>query len=175
MEFPFLSKDGKLYEAFPCIVLKMNDGNTIFVDYFGSKSLSFIPTRYMQKNDDGFIPSVKYLSAFKTEKDVVVNFLSEITNEMKDYHQNVFKVSDTDFVNWNNVSSINVSLNYYVYCYENPIFIRDSKHIRSEEEAKFIGKKHDFNLDDEMEVWENKKKDEPVDLKFLDFPDLQNG
>ena len=168
-EFPFLSKEGKLYEAFPCITLKMNDGSHIDVDYFGSKSLTVIPTRYMQKSEDAIIPIVKYLSSFKTEKDVMAKFLAEITAEMKEYHKGVFKVSDTVFVNWDNVSSLEVKMNHYVYCYENPVFVGNSKHERSDEEAKFIGIISGVDLDDEMEISEE-KKDDDIDLKFLDFP-----
>ena len=168
-EFPFLSKEGKLYEAFPCVSLRMNDGSTIDVDYFGSRSLSFIPTRYMQKSEDAIIPIVKYLSPFKTEKDVMSKFLGEITAEMREYHKGVFKVSDTVFVNWDNVSTLEVKMNHYVYCYENPVFVGNSKHIGSHEEAKFIGIISEVDLEDEMEI-EEEKKDDDVDLKFLDFP-----
>lgn len=169
-EYPFIDKDGKLYEAFPCVTLFMNNGSKIEVDYFGSRSLSFIPTRYMLKDDNSIIPTVKYLSSFKSEKDVMIKFLSEIHSEMKDYHMNVFKVTDTTFVNWDNVSSLDVKMNHYVYCYENPIFTGNSKFVKSENEAKFIGLVDLVEFDDEMTIEIGGKKDDEIDMSFLECP-----
>ena len=165
MEFPFMN-DGKLYEAFPMIMLYLNNGERIDIDYFGTRTLSFIPTRFMQKDDNAIIPIVKYLSKFKTEKEVAQIFMNEVSLEMKDYHKNVFCIGGNQFVNWDNVCKIEVLMKQYVYCYDNPIFEGNSKHVKSEGVARFISIANDFEIDDKMTITETKSKDE-INFDFL--------
>lgn len=174
MVFPFMSKEGKLFEAFPMIVLHLNNGERIELDYFGSKSLSYIPTRFMQKDEGVVIPMVKYLSKFKTEKEVVQNFMSEVVAEMRENHKNIFSINGNVFVNWDNVCKLEVVMNHYVYCYEKPIMARNSKHVRSEENARWVCLSSEFELEDEMELIEGDKKEKEVSLGFLSCPELES-
>ena len=98
--------DGKLYEAFPMIRLFLTNGEIIELDYFGSKSLSYIPTRFMTMVDYSIIPEVKYLSKFKTEKEVVQIFMSEVVAEMRENYKNIFSINGNVFVNWDNVCKV---------------------------------------------------------------------
>jgi hypothetical protein len=174
MEFPFMSKEGKLFEAFPMIVLHLNNGERIELDYFGSKSLSYIPTRFMQKAEGVIIPMVKYLSKFKTEKEVVQNFMSEVVVEMRENYKNIFSINGNVFVNWDNVCKVEVVMNHYVYCYDKPIMVGNSKHVRSEENARWVCLSSEFELEDDMELIEEKKKKEEVSLGFLSCPELES-
>lgn len=173
MEFPFEDR-GKLYEAFPMIRLFLTNGERIDLDYFGNKSLAFIPTRFMEKDEDSIIPTVKYLSKFKTEKEVVQIFTEEVSLDMRDYRKSVFCVGGNQFVNWDNVCKIEVMMNYYVYCYDNPIFIGNSKHVKSDENARFVCKVKEFELDTEMSISEVKSENKEIemDLRFLECPEL---
>jgi hypothetical protein len=64
----------------------------------------------------------------------------------------------------------------YVYCYENPVFVGNSKHIGSNEVAKFISKIKDFELDTEMSIVNGeqtaKEKEVEMDLRFLECPEF---
>ena len=169
-EFPYIGRDGKMYEAFPCIRLHLSNGGVIDVDYFGKFAMRYMPTRYMQKDGDSIIPIVKYLSWFKTEKDVIDKFLSEIKVEMGNYLVNgVFCINDKTFVNWVNVVSMDVMMKHYVYCYDNVEYNGNSKHGVAES-SKYVGLTMDFIVDESFEQNEEEKKDDDVDLKFLDFP-----
>jgi hypothetical protein len=174
MEFPFMSKEGKFFEAFPMIVLHLNNGERIELDYFGSKSLSYIPTRFMQKAEGVVIPMVKYLSKFKSEKEVVQNFMEEVVAEMRENYKNIFSINGNVFVNWDNVCKVEVVMNHYVYCYDNPIIVGNSKHVRSEENARWVCLSSEFELDDEMEMIEGVKKEEEISLGFLSCPQLES-
>ena len=165
--------DGKLYEAFPMIRLFLTNGERIELDYFGSKSLSYIPTRFMEKSEDAIIPSVKYLSKFKSEKEVIQIFMEEMGLEMRDYHKNIFCVGGNQFVNWDNVCKMEVLMQQYVYCYDNPVFVGNSKHVRSEHEAKFISQVREFDIDTEMSIEVSKTEDKDIDFGFLECPDFQ--
>ena len=175
MEFPFVD-NGKLYEAFPMIRLFLTNGESIELDYFGTKTLSYIPTRFMEKDENSIIPLVKYLSKFKTEKEVVQIFMGEIMNEMREYQTKVFCVGGNQFVNWDNVCKVEVLMKQYVYCYDNPVFVGNSKHIGSHEVAKFISKIKDFELDTEMSIIDGeqaaKEKEVEMDLRFLECPEF---
>ena len=169
-----MNKEGKLYEAFPMIVLHLNNGERIELDYFGGKSLSYIPTRFMQKAEGVIIPMVKYLSKFKSEKEVVQIFISEIVGDMREYGKNIFSVNGSEFVNWDNVCKIDVQMKHYVYCYDKPIFIGNSKHVKSDEEARWVCLSKDFEMDDEMVTKEFFKKDEETNYDFLSCPELES-
>jgi hypothetical protein len=173
MEFPFMN-DGKLYEAFPMIRLFLTNGEIIELDYFGSKSLSYIPTRFMTMVDYSIIPEVKYLSKFKTEKEVVQIFMSEVVAEMRENYKNIFSINGNVFVNWDNVCKVEVVMNHYVYCYDNPIIVGNSKHVKSEENARWVCLSSEFELEDEMEMIESKKKEEEISLGFLSCPELES-
>jgi hypothetical protein len=168
--------DGKLYEAFPMIRLHLTNGERIELDYFGTKTLSYIPTRFMEKSEDAIIPIVKYLSKFKTEKEVVKIFMEEMSLEMRDYHKNIFCVGGNQFVNWDTVCKIEILMQQYVYCYDNPVFVGNSKHVRSESEARFISQVKEFELDTDMSIIEGgevaKEKEVEMDLRFLDCPEF---
>ena len=173
VEFPFIDKEGKLYEAFPMIVLHLSDGEKIELDYFGSKSLSYIPTRFMAVSADSVIPLVKYLSKFKSEKEVVQIFISEIVGEMREYGKNIFSVNGSEFVNWDNVCKVEVLMKHYVYCYDKPIFVGNSKHVKSDGEARWVCLSKDFEMDDEMVTKEMLKKDEETNYDFLRCAELE--
>lgn len=169
-----MSKEGKLFEAFPMIVLHLNNGERIELDYFGSKSLSYIPTRFMQKAEGVVIPIVKYLSKFKTEKEVVQIFMSEVVAEIRENYKNIFGINGNVFVNWDNVCKVEVVMNHYVYCYDKPIMIGNSKHVRSEEDARWVCLSSEFELEDEMEMIEGEKKEEELSYEFLSCPQLES-
>ena len=173
MEFPFMN-DGKLYEAFPMIRLFLTNGETIELDYFGSKSLAYIPTRFMTMVDYSIIPEVKYLSKFKTEKEVVQIFMSEVVAEMRENYKNIFSINGNVFVNWDNVCKVEVVMNHYVYCYDNPIMVGNSKHVKSEENARWVCLISEFEIEDEMEMIEERKKEEEISYGFLSCPQLES-
>lgn len=64
----------------------------------------------------------------------------------------------------------------YVYCYDNPVFVGNSKHVRSDSEARFISQVREFELDTDMSIIEGgevaKEKEVEMDLRFLDCPEF---
>ena len=179
MQFPFISNEGKIYEAFPMIRIHLVNGERIDLDYFGSKSLSYIPTRFMQRDENNIIPLVNYLTKFKSEKEVVQTFMEEIVADMRNYHKNIFSIGGNTFINWDNVCKIDVLMQQHVYCYEHPIFVGNSKHVRSEEPAIFISTINSFVHDDIIPVSNitSSNEDETeveIDYGFLKCPELMN-
>jgi hypothetical protein len=52
--------------------------------------------------------------------------------------------------------------------------VGNSKHVKSEENARWVCLSSEFDLEDEMELIEEKKKEEEISLGFLTCPELES-
>ena len=46
-KFPMMDDDGKLFDRFPLIILHMNNGERVELNYFTEYAVGYKPTRYM--------------------------------------------------------------------------------------------------------------------------------
>ena len=46
LKFPLVDKEGKLYDRFPLIILHLNSGEKVKLNYFTEYAMGYVPTRY---------------------------------------------------------------------------------------------------------------------------------
>ena len=124
LKFPLMDKDGKLYDRFPLIILHLNNGEKVKLNYFTEYALGYVPTRYMKDDSDNnsFIPTVKYLSAFISPTWTYKEFMRRIeSSTRRGGIENVIQVSNNEFVILNNVSKVTIDEdNGDIICFGEP-------------------------------------------------------
>ena len=157
-KFPLVDDDGKLFDRFPLIILHLNSGDTVKLNYFTEYASAYKPTRYMLENDtNSFMPNVEYKSYFVSPQWTCKEFLRHSSTKSKD--DGVLQVSNNEFVLMKNVSKIEIDTeNGDIICFkgdwkskffiptEEP-FIADERDIikKKKESIKEVEK---FNVDE---------------------------
>lgn len=131
MEFPTV-KDGILYDAFPVIVLHLNNGESKTVNWFGTNWHKYVPTRYMTKGENSFIPDVKYLSKFLSDKQTIFDFSRMAQEQMRVDGARIISVDKNEFVSWDNISAFSVKMQELVYSFGDVTWDRDGKYAKAD-------------------------------------------
>lgn len=172
--YPFLSKDGKLYEQFPTIILALNDGSEEHVNYFFRYQEHYMPTRYMEPLKEGeLIPEVKYLSKFISPDQVLRDFFYRAKREMSNNDMPGIKVNQKKFIFWSNITSVEVDMKGFIVEYSDikwgkkECWTTSTPRILTEEEVKELGV-----LDEKKP--EEKEKETTIDKRLIvdDFINL---
>ena len=118
LKFPFVDDEGKLFDRFPLIILHLNSGDRVKLNYFTELAEYYKPTRYMLEEDSkGFIPDVEYKSYFVSPQWTCKEFLRHSSTKSKD--DGVLQVSNNEFVLMKNVSKIEIDTeNGDIICYK---------------------------------------------------------
>ena len=124
MKFPLVDKQGKLYDRFPLIILHLNSGEKVKLNYFTEYALGYVPTRYMQEDvaNKSFMPIVEYLSAFISPSWTYKEFMRHVesTNRRQGL-ENAIQVSNNEFVTLGNISKVTIDEdNGDIICFGEP-------------------------------------------------------
>jgi hypothetical protein len=97
-----------------------------------------------------FIPMVKYLSRFKSDNEVIMEFLRVVKNDIKELSNGVLRVGEGEYVIWGMVCKIEVKMQQYVYCLGkvSPLSA-DSKFINLNDEPFYVGLASNVKIEDE--------------------------
>lgn len=151
LKFPLVDKDGKLYDRFPLIILHLNNGEKVKLNYFTEYALGYTPTRYMKDDSDNksFIPTVKYLSAFISPTWTYKEFMRHIeSSTRRGGIENVIQVSNNEFVILNNVSKVTIDEdNGDIICFGEPQWGHKKAFV--EEENIHVVQEHEINYKEE--------------------------
>lgn len=151
LKFPLVDKEGKLYDRFPLIILHLNNGEKVKLNYFTEYALGYVPTRYMKDDSDNksFIPTVKYLSAFISPTWIYKEFMRHIeSSTRREGIENVIQVSNNEFVILNNVSKVTIDEdNGDIICFGEPQWALKKAFV--EEENVHVVQEHEINHKDE--------------------------
>lgn len=118
MDFPFVNKEGKLYEAFPMVRLHMNTGDVISLNFFMNKWKEFVPTRYMEKSDNDFMPLISYHTKFISSADVMKKFYTLSKEDMYSDNMNFLKISADEYINWDMICKVEIIMKHYIVCFD---------------------------------------------------------
>ena len=106
-KFPMMDDEGKLFDRFPLIILHLNSGERVKLNYFTEYARTYLPTRYMLERDgNSFIPDIEYKSYFVSPQWTCKEFL--IHSSKKSKEDGVLQVSNNEFVLMSNVSKIEI-------------------------------------------------------------------
>lgn len=163
LKFPLVDKEGKLYDRFPLIILHLNNGEKVKLNYFTEYAMGYVPTRYMREDDSvnkSFIPTVKYLSAFISPSWTYKEFMRhvEAANRRKGI-ENAIQVSNNEFVTLSNVSKVTIDEeNGDIICFGEPKW-GDKKAFVEEENVHVVQENEIMVYDDsQTEVVEGRKE-----------------
>ena len=124
LKFPLVDKEGKLYDRFPLIILHLNSGEKVKLNYFTEYAAGYVPTRYMREDivTDSFIPFVEYLSAFISPTWTYKEFMRHVESaNRRGGLENAIQVSNNEFVTLSNVSKVTIDEdNGDIICFGEP-------------------------------------------------------
>ena len=124
LKFPLVDKDGKLYDRFPLIVLHLNNGEKVKLNYFTEYAVDYVPTRYMREDvaNNSFMPLVKYLSAFISPSWTYKEFMRHVESvSRRGGLGNAIRVSNNEFVTLSNVCKVTIDEdNGDIICFGKP-------------------------------------------------------
>lgn len=164
LKFPLVDKEGKLYDRFPLIILHLNSGEKVKLNYFTEYAIGYIPTRYMKDDlvsSKSFIPLVEYLSAFISPSWTYKEFIRhmEAVNR-KGGIENAIQVSNNEFVTLSNVSKVTIDEdNGDIICFGEPkwgvkraLVEVDDIHVVQEHEISVYDDAHEDVIEGRKEV-----------------------
>lgn len=124
LKFPLMDKEGKLYDRFPLIILHLNSGEKVKLNYFTEYAMGYVPTRYMREDlaTESFIPFVEYLSAFISPSWTYKEFMRHVESvNRRGGIENAIQVSNNEFVTLSNVSKVTIDEdNGDIICFGEP-------------------------------------------------------
>lgn len=162
LKFPLMDKEGKLYDRFPLIILHLNSGEKVKLNYFTEYAAGYVPTRYMKDDatNNSFMPLVEYLSAFISPSWTYKEFMRhvEAANRRKGI-ENAIQVSNNEFVTLSNVSKVTIDEeNGDIICFGEPKW-GDKKAFVEEENVHVVQENEIMVYDDsQTEVVEGRKE-----------------
>jgi hypothetical protein len=108
-KYPMMDDEGKLFDRFPLIILHMNNGEKIKLNYFSEYAVGYKPTRYMLNSidDKTFMPIVEYKSYFVSPQWTCKEFIRHATAKAKQ-NNDILQVSNNEFIFMNNVNKIEI-------------------------------------------------------------------
>lgn len=124
LKFPLVDKEGKLYDRFPLIILHLNSGEKVKLNYFTEYAMGYVPTRYMREDtvNESFMPLVEYLSAFISPTWTYKEFMRHVESvNRRGGLENAIQVSNNEFVTLSNVSKVTIDEdNGDIICFGEP-------------------------------------------------------
>lgn len=123
MEFPY-QKDinSPLYEALPMVILTMDNGEVIKLNYFLDYLKEFEPIINKRSIDDNGVEVVIYSSQFLSPWQMAQNFVILAERELKKSEkicgQRLLKVSDNGFIRWDAICKIEIEMQKYVIAFD---------------------------------------------------------
>lgn len=162
LKFPLVDKEGKLYDRFPLIILHLNSGEKVKLNYFTEYAAGYVPTRYMREDivTDSFIPFVEYLSAFISPTWTYKEFMRHVESaNRRGGLENAIQVSNNEFVTLSNVSKVTIDEdNGDIICFGEPKW--GDKRASVEEENVHVVQENEIMVydDSQTEVVEGRKE-----------------
>lgn len=162
LKFPLIDKQGKLYDRFPLIILHLNSGEKVKLNYFTEYSVGYVPTRYMREDtvNNSFMPFVEYLSAFISPSWTYKEFMRHVESvNRRGGLENAIQVSNNEFVTLSNVSKVTIDEdNGDIICFGEPKW-EDKKAFVEEENVHVVQENEIMVYDDsQTEVVEGRKE-----------------
>ena len=162
LKYPLVDKEGKLYDKFPLIILHLNSGDKVKLNYFTEYAVGYVPTRYMRDDEvnNSFMPIVEYLSAFISPSWTYKEFMrhAESANRRGGL-ENAIQVSNNEFVTLSNVSKVTIDEdNGDIICFGEPKW--GEKRAYVEEENVHVVQENEIMVcdDSQTEVIEGRKE-----------------
>ena len=162
LKFPLVDKEGKLYDRFPLIILHLNSGEKVKLNYFTEYAVSYVPTRYMRDDvvNNSFMPLVEYLSAFISPTWTYKEFMRHMESvNRRGGLENAIQVSNNEFVTLSNVSKVTIDEgNGDIICFGEPKW--GDKRAYVEKENIHVVQENEIMVydDSQTEVVEGKKE-----------------
>lgn len=163
LKFPLVDKEGKLYDRFPLIILHLNSGEKVKLNYFTEYAAGYVPTRYMREdtvNNSSFMPFVEYLSAFISPTWTYKEFMRHVeAANRRGGLENAIQVSNNEFVTLSNVSKVTIDEdNGDIICFGEPKW-GDKRAFVEEENVHVVQENEIMVYDDsQTEVVEGRKE-----------------
>lgn len=162
LKFPLIDKQGKLYDRFPLIILHLNSGEKVKLNYFTEYAVGYVPTRYMREDtvNNSFMPFVEYLSAFISPSWTYKEFMRHVESvNRRGGLENAIQVSNNEFVTLSNVSKVTIDEdNGDIICFGEPKW-GDKKAFVEEENVHVVQENEIMVYDNsQIEVVEGRKE-----------------
>lgn len=157
-----MDKEGKLYDRFPLIILHLNSGEKVKLNYFTEYAAGYVPTRYMRDDEanNSFMPLVEYLSTFISPTWTYKEFMRHVESvNRRGGLENAIQVSNNEFVTLSNVSKVTIDEeNGDIICFGEPKW-GDKKAFVEEENVHVVQENEIMVYDDsQTEVVEGRKE-----------------
>lgn len=119
MEFPYQKDiDSPLYEALPMVILTMDNGEVIKLNYFLDYLNEFEPIIDKRViNGDG-VETVIYSSQFLSPWQMAQNFVILAEREMKESGRRILRFSDNGFIRWDAICKIEIEMQKIVIAFD---------------------------------------------------------
>ena len=162
LKFPLVDKEGKLYDRFPLIILHLNNGEKVKLNYFTEYAVGYVPTRYMREDtvNNSFMPIVEYLSAFISSSWTYKEFMKHTESaNRRGGIENAIQVSNNEFVTLSNVCKVTIDEdNGDIICFGEPKW--GEKRAYVEEENVHVVQENEIVVynDSHKEVVEGRKE-----------------
>lgn len=162
LKFPLVDKEGKLYDRFPLIILHLNSGEKVKLNYFTEYAAGYVPSRYMRDDtvSESFMPLVEYLSAFISPTWTYKEFMRHVeAANRRGGLENAIQVSNNEFVTLSNVSKVTIDEdNGDIICFGEPKW-GDKRAFVEEENVHVVQENEIMVYDDsQTEVFEGRKE-----------------
>lgn len=162
LKYPLIDKQGKLYDRFPLIILHLNSGEKVKLNYFTEYAVGYVPTRYMREDtvNTSFMPFVEYLSAFISPTWTYKEFMRHVEAvNRRGGLENAIQVSNNEFVTLSNVSKVTIDEdNGDIICFGEPKW-GDKKAFVEEENVHVVQENEIMVYDNsQIEVVEGRKE-----------------
>lgn len=165
LKFPLVDKEGKLYDRFPLIILHLNNGEKVKLNYFTEYAMGYVPTRYMKEDvaNNSFMPLVEYLSAFISPSWTYKEFMRHVeAANRKGGLENAIQVSNNEFVTLNNISKVTIDEdNGDIICFGEPqwgdkraLVEGENVHVVQENEIMVYNDSHKEVVDGRKEIYD---------------------
>lgn len=165
LKFPLVDKEGKLYDRFPLIILHLNSGEKVKLNYFTEYAMGYVPTRYMRKDlaSESFIPLVEYLSAFISPSWTYKEFIRHVESvSRRGGLGNSMQVSNNEFITLSNISKVTIDeYNGDIICFGEPqwgdkkAFVeKENIHVVQENEIMVYNDSHKEVVDGRKEIYD---------------------